>query len=81
MPPRSSAESTMHHAREREEITMTVDYESLATLLPITFTALFTIAFATGLFQQWAASRKQVRVDARPETRRAQSNEAERDRQ
>ncbi|MFF1612230.1 hypothetical protein ACFVYA_30990 [Amycolatopsis sp. NPDC058278] len=41
---------------------MTVDFESLATLLPITFTALFAIAFAIGLIQQWAASRRRARV-------------------
>ncbi|WP_146073821.1 hypothetical protein [Amycolatopsis sp. CA-126428] len=43
---------------------MTVDYESLATLLPITFTALFAIAFVIGLAQQWAASRKRARATA-----------------
>ncbi|WP_410595452.1 hypothetical protein [Amycolatopsis sp. lyj-23] len=41
---------------------MTVDYESLATLLPIVFTALFAIAFAIGLTQQWAAGRKRARA-------------------
>jgi hypothetical protein len=45
---------------------LTVDYESLATLLPITFTALFAIAFTIGLTQQWAASRKQARVTGTP---------------
>ncbi|MFB9686109.1 hypothetical protein [Amycolatopsis plumensis] len=43
---------------------MTVDYQSLATLLPITFTALFAITFAIGLTQQWAASRKRARATA-----------------
>jgi hypothetical protein len=43
---------------------MTVDYESLATLLPITFAALFAIAFAIGLTQQWTASRKRARATA-----------------
>ncbi|MFJ7212730.1 hypothetical protein [Amycolatopsis sp. NPDC098790] len=38
---------------------MTVDFESLATLLPITFAALFAIAFTVGLTQQWATGRKQ----------------------
>ena len=41
---------------------MTVDFESLATLLPITFTALFAVAFAIGLTQQWAASRRRART-------------------
>ncbi|WIV60690.1 hypothetical protein [Amycolatopsis nalaikhensis] len=45
---------------------MTVDFESLATLLPIVFTALFAIAFAIGLTQQWATSRKQVRATDAP---------------
>ncbi|MGV9366511.1 hypothetical protein [Amycolatopsis sp. NPDC003731] len=39
---------------------MTVDFESLATLLPITFTSLFAITFAIGLAQQWAASRRRA---------------------
>ncbi|MGW5742083.1 hypothetical protein [Amycolatopsis sp. NPDC003861] len=43
---------------------MTVDYGYLATLLPITFTALFAIAFAIGLAQQWVASRKRARATA-----------------
>ncbi|MBE8523047.1 hypothetical protein ILP97_37090 [Amycolatopsis sp. H6(2020)] len=43
---------------------MTVDYESLAMLLPITFTALFAMTFAIGLTQQWAASRKRARATA-----------------
>ncbi|WP_410597225.1 hypothetical protein [Amycolatopsis sp. lyj-23] len=41
---------------------MTVDYESLATPLLITITALFAIAFTIGLAQQWAASRKRARA-------------------
>jgi hypothetical protein len=41
---------------------MTVDFESLATLLSIPFTVLFAITFAIGLTQQWTASRKQARV-------------------
>ncbi len=59
---------------------MTVDYASLATLLPITFTALFAIAFAAGLLGQWTSSRKKFRVDSRHESRRAQPDAAGRDR-
>ncbi|MEA5367194.1 hypothetical protein VA596_47240 [Amycolatopsis sp., V23-08] len=55
---------------------MTVDYESLATLLPITFAALFAVAFLAGLFGQWASSRKQVPVDARHHPRRVQPGAA-----
>lgn len=41
---------------------MTVDVEKLAILLPITFTGLFTVAFASGQFYQWATTRKSARV-------------------
>ncbi|WP_284740300.1 hypothetical protein [Amycolatopsis sp. RTGN1] len=41
---------------------MTVDVETLATLLPTTFAGLFTVAFACGQFCQWASSRKSARV-------------------
>jgi hypothetical protein len=60
---------------------MTVDYESLATLLPITFTALFVVAFTIGLTQQSAASRKQARVTGTPSApaRRGQPDNSGRD--
>ncbi|MGW5743712.1 hypothetical protein [Amycolatopsis sp. NPDC003861] len=48
---------------------MTVNFETLTTLLPITFTALFAIALAGGLAQQWATGRKQqAAVKGRPNT-------------
>jgi hypothetical protein len=60
---------------------MTVYFESLATLLPITLTALFAITFAIGLAQQWAASRRRAHASggrgAHP--RRARLEESGRD--
>ncbi|WP_410625658.1 hypothetical protein [Amycolatopsis sp. cmx-8-4] len=58
---------------------MTVDYASLATLLPIMVTALFAIAFAAGLFGQWTSSRKKVRVDSQHEPRQAEPGAEGRD--
>jgi hypothetical protein len=58
---------------------MTVDYEWLATLLPITFTALFAIAFTIGLAQQWASSRKQARITGNRDARRGQPDDSGRD--
>jgi hypothetical protein len=41
---------------------MTVNVDALATLLPITFAGLFTVAFASGQFSQWATTRKSARA-------------------
>jgi hypothetical protein len=61
---------------------MTVDFESLATTLPIACTVLFALAFAISLSQQWAASRKRARAsDGRnPRPRGAQLDDPARDR-
>lgn len=61
---------------------MTVDFESLATMLPITFTILFALAFAIGLSQQWSATRKRARAsdDRSPRSRGAQLDDSGRDR-
>jgi hypothetical protein len=61
---------------------MTVDFESLATTLPIAFAVLLALAFAIGLCQQWAASRKRARAsDGRsPRPRGTQVDDPGRDR-
>ncbi|WP_370964856.1 hypothetical protein [Amycolatopsis sp. cg9] len=41
---------------------MTVNFELLATLLPIAFTALFAVAFTVDLAEQWAVSRRRAHV-------------------